>query len=141
MSLVSTGALVLCLILKPSVDNNQSGEESKPQVQKVLGTVKEVFTKKVVKDSKDLRIALHDDKDMLVVETLDGEAEITIGAEACKRVVEKDEYESVKKKLKGLDSEIAPPTKNDKKTDTPEEVKQKPQTEEEKLQLLKLLDK
>lgn len=141
MGVVATGALVLCLILKPSQKADSSaGQDDKPQIQKTLGIVKETFTKKVVRDSKNLRVALHEDKDMLVVETLDGEAQITIGADACKRVVEKDEYDTLKKKLEQSNPEEAKISdKNDAKKD--EIIQDKPQSEKEKLDLLKELDK
>lgn len=139
MGIVSTGTLVLCLIIKPNIDgaNTAQTEDSKPQVQKVLGTIKEVFQKKVVRDSKDVRLAIHENKDMLVVETLDGEAQITIGADACKRVVEKDEFDTVKKRLSTTEEKKE--IKNTKPSD--DIIKEKPQTESEKLELLKQLDK
>ena len=138
MSVVATGTLVLCLILKPTVkDESASNPEAQPQIQKTLGIVKETFTKKVVRDSKNLRIAIHENKDMLVVETLDGEAQITIGADACKRAVEKEEYDSLKKKLENTKPEPVKIIEKNKE----DVIQTKPQTDQEKLELLKELDK
>lgn len=93
MGIVSVGTLVLCLIVKPTTT---PVDETKTQIiEKTPGIVKEVFKKKVIRDLKNSRLAVHEDKDMLVVETLDGEAQITIGADACKRIVEPKEYDDI----------------------------------------------
>ena len=123
MGTVAVGTLVLCLILKPSVNTDETKTSI---VEKTPGIVKEVFKKKVIKDLKSDRLALNEDKDMLVVETLDGEAQITIGADACKRVIEPSEYEKLKQKKDGvaLSTEKSVEVKEQKKEESLQENKE-----------------
>lgn len=148
MSIVTVGTLVLCMIIKPNL-NPTPGESSQSQIiQKTAGVVKQTFTKKIIRDTKEARIAVHEDKDMLVVETLDGEAQITIGANACKRIVNPEEYEVIKKKNEANKTETP---KKDKSLEESKEssavdkkeisIEKPTQSDKEKAELLKELDK
>lgn len=151
-SLVTIGSLVLCMIIKPNPNATEKTDEAL-SIQKKPGIVKQIFFKKVMKDTPD-RYAIHQDKEMFVIETLDGEAEITIGADACKRVVEPKEYQAFlkekEKREKGL--KTAEENKNlesdkalmaDDKAEQPKEeikLEKETQNKEEKNKLLKELD-
>lgn len=130
MSLVTVGSLVLCMILQPTKTTNSNGEEVQ-DIQKKPGIIKQIFYKKVLKDTPN-RLAIHEDKEMFIIETLDGEAEITIGSDACKRVVEPKEYrEFLKLKEKYEKGEVL--SSQDKIEDI-EDSKDSPKKEEIKIE-------
>lgn len=125
MGMVTIGTLVLCLIIKPNPVNN-TGDNTQTTIQeKIPGRVKEIFKKKIIKDLKNDRLALYEDKDMFVIETLDGDAEITIGANACKRIIDPSEYEQIKNKKNSLPTKTVVEIKDEKKNEESDIVKEK----------------
>lgn len=126
MGMVTIGTLVLCLIIKPNPVNNTGDSAQSTTIQeKVPGKVKEIFKKKIIKDLKNDRLAIYEDKDMLVVETLDGDAEITIGANACKRIIDPSEYEQIKNKKNNSSTKTVVENKDSTKSEDSDIVKEK----------------